>query len=275
MKTYLYCLVIVMSAVGRGVSQNQDMFFENDRMNKTVLEGCNLSDQVSMQELNLEGETLYSGKSYAFLDNQNTDKTHTIAIYTSEESGTYTLHVWSDAPESSLSIVVIPPFWNVVLLWSVLAFFFAVFILILVKKRKARRDTARQRFVANHRYTEEEEKFVEEVQRIVNENLSNDAFSIEMLSKQVGVSRTQLNRKLHELMDTTPSELVRSFRVHTAAQLIRESGMRMTEIYLQVGFSGRAPFIDNFKKYYQMTPSDYARKYRQRRKRGKNMEDES
>lgn len=157
-------------------------------------------------------------------------------------------------------IVITFPFWYTIFLWCVLAVVCVAFI-ILLKKYKARRIRKRHSC-----FTEEERKFVSEVKSIVKENLSNESFSVEVLSRQAGVSKTQLNRKLHELMDTTPSELVRYYRINEAARLIRDSNKRMSEIYLMVGFSGRAPFIDNFKKLYQMTPSKYARKHRLDRK---------
>ena len=101
---------------------------------------------------------------------------------------------------------------------------------------------------------------MERVVKCVNENLSNPDFSVEMLTREVGISRAQLHRKMKEMTGLSTSEFIRDLRLKQAAHLISEHKINITQVAYSVGFNNQAHFSTVFKKHYGMTPTEYAEK---------------
>ena len=101
---------------------------------------------------------------------------------------------------------------------------------------------------------------MERVVKCVNENLTNPDFTIETLTHEVGISRAQLHRKMKEMTGLSASEFVRNLRLEQAARLIRERKVNITQVAYAVGFNNQAHFSTVFKKFFGMTPTEYAEK---------------
>ena len=101
---------------------------------------------------------------------------------------------------------------------------------------------------------------MERVVKCVNENLSNPDFDMETLTREVGISRAQLHRKMKEMTGIPTSEFVRNLRLEQAARLIRERKINITQVAYSVGFNNQAHFSTVFKKHFGMTPTEYAEK---------------
>ena len=69
-----------------------------------------------------------------------------------------------------------------------------------------------------------EEKFLLRVKAVVEEHLDDENFSVEELSKKVGMSRAQLHRKLIALTGKSASRFVRNYRLEHAYQLEKKVG---------------------------------------------------
>jgi AraC-like DNA-binding protein len=103
-------------------------------------------------------------------------------------------------------------------------------------------------------------KFIDNVQSIIKENLDNELFSVQDLSDALNLSRAQVYRKILSYTDLSPNAMIRLIRLNEAANLLREKYYNVTEIGYMVGFSNPAYFIKNFKKLYRQTPKEYQRK---------------
>ncbi|MFT5021189.1 MAG: signal transduction histidine kinase/DNA-binding response OmpR family regulator, partial [Polaribacter sp.] len=66
-----------------------------------------------------------------------------------------------------------------------------------------------------------EEKFLMRVKNAVESHLDDENFSVEELSKEVGMSRAQLHRKLIALTGVSASRFVRNYRLEHAYQLLQ------------------------------------------------------
>ena len=106
-----------------------------------------------------------------------------------------------------------------------------------------------------------DEELMERIMKVVNENLSDSDFNVEKMCDEVGVSRTQLHRKLKEMTGVPTSEFLRNIRLNEAARLIREHKINITQVSYMVGFANNSHFSTAFKKYFGMSPSEYAAKY--------------
>lgn len=102
-----------------------------------------------------------------------------------------------------------------------------------------------------------DEKFLERTQKIVSEHISDQDFNIEKLGELVGMSRSQLHRKLTALVNLSPTAFVRSIRLKRAASLIRQKSGTISEIAFEVGFNNLSYFAKSFKEQYGVLPSGY------------------
>ncbi|PCJ95288.1 MAG: hypothetical protein COA50_08735 [Flavobacteriaceae bacterium] len=103
-----------------------------------------------------------------------------------------------------------------------------------------------------------DEKFLERVQKILDEKLVESNFTTEEFSKSIHMSRMQLHRKLKALTGLSASEFIRSQRLKLAVKILRTSDINISEVGYAVGFSDHAYFSKCFKEAYNTTPSDFA-----------------
>lgn len=97
--------------------------------------------------------------------------------------------------------------------------------------------------------------------KIVEENISDGEFSVNTLSDKLAMSRSSLYKKIMAITGAGPADFIRIIRLKRACQLLRESGLRVSEIAYMVGFNSPKRFSVNFKAEYGMTPSEYQQKY--------------
>jgi len=98
--------------------------------------------------------------------------------------------------------------------------------------------------------------FLDKVLLNINNHMSNEYFSVEMLCKEIGVSERQLQRKLKAIINKTPSKLICSLRLHRAKELILSKQDNIAEVAFQMGFSSPSYFSKCFKKEFSVSPSD-------------------
>ena len=96
---------------------------------------------------------------------------------------------------------------------------------------------------------------------IIRKNIENPDFSVEELSREVGMSRVHLNRKLKETMNISPSNLIRSIRLKQAAYLLINNKVNISEVAYKVGFSTHSYFSNSFHDYFGMTPKEFTAQY--------------
>ena len=108
-----------------------------------------------------------------------------------------------------------------------------------------------------------DEKLIEKALACVEKNIENNGFSVEMLAKEMGMSRVHLYKKLSSITGKTPIEFIRIIRLKRAAQYLEKSQMSVAEIAYQVGFNNPKYFSRYFKEEFGMLPSAYAQKNKQ------------
>lgn len=103
-------------------------------------------------------------------------------------------------------------------------------------------------------------KFLSKVNEIIEKHLSEEEFGIEIFSSEIGMSRTQLHRKLKALIGKSPSMYIRSIRLKRAMKMIEEQQGNISEIAYAVGFSSPSYFTKCFKEEFDIPPSDLLKK---------------
>lgn len=107
-----------------------------------------------------------------------------------------------------------------------------------------------------------EEKFVNNLFRVTDKNLSDDNFSIEALSRDIGISRPQLYRKIVTLTGRSPNDLIIDLRMDRAVSLLKKKAGNISQIALEVGYSNPSYFAKCFTKKFGCTPSKYVENVR-------------
>ena len=102
-----------------------------------------------------------------------------------------------------------------------------------------------------------DEKLIKKAIEYTEENISNPDFSVEELSRELGMSRVHLYKKLSSLTGKTPIEFIRIIRLKRAAQLLKESQLTVSEIAYEVGFNNPKYFRKYFKDEFGVLPSQY------------------
>lgn len=113
--------------------------------------------------------------------------------------------------------------------------------------------------VSKVHFLSSDEVLMKRIMEVVNNNLSNSSFNIESIVDEVGISRTQLHRKLKELTGFSAAKFVMNIRMQQAVRLLKEGKANIAEIAYSVGFASQSHFATTFKQYYGLTPSEYIR----------------
>lgn len=102
-----------------------------------------------------------------------------------------------------------------------------------------------------------DQQFLKKVTDFIEVHFDNDRLSVEMLSNEVGMSVTHLNRKLTALIGQPAGKLIRSMRLQRAADLLQKQASSISEIAYDLGFSSPTNFTRSFKKRFGVSPSEY------------------
>ena len=130
----------------------------------------------------------------------------------------------------------------------------------LIKQRQKLRERFRKELLLEPQeiaVTSADERFIRQSLEIIENNLSDQDFSVEQLGSDLAMSRMQLFRKIKALTDQSPSEYIRTIRLKRAAQLIKSNYGNLAEITYEVGFNHPSYFAKCFRELYGVAPSEY------------------
>lgn len=101
-----------------------------------------------------------------------------------------------------------------------------------------------------------DEKFVIELFQIIEQHLESTHLDVNYLTRQMGISRTQLYRKITGITGKTPNQVVREIRMARAYKLIRNREGNIACISQEVGYANPSYFSRIFRETYGCAPSD-------------------
>ena len=105
-----------------------------------------------------------------------------------------------------------------------------------------------------------DKKFLNDFASIVENNIANEAFTVEDICKSMGLSRMQLYRKAKALLDCTITDYILNRRLQKAKYLLINENLSIAEITYEVGFASPTYFSTVFKSRYDCTPTQYKSK---------------
>jgi len=136
---------------------------------------------------------------------------------------------------------------------------------VRVKNLIAQRLKLKERFgqeallgVSNSEMRSADQTFLTRAMNILEKQLGNTDLGVEVFAKEIGLSRSQLHRKLQGLTGQSISEFIRTIRLKRAALFLKEKKMSISEIAWQVGFNNATYFHKCFRTQFGMTPAEYS-----------------
>ncbi|MEM9835242.1 MAG: ATP-binding protein [Bacteroidota bacterium] len=103
----------------------------------------------------------------------------------------------------------------------------------------------------------QEDDFIAKVKRIVLAHLDDETFGVQVLCREVGMSRSQIHLKLKALTGLSTSRFVRAIRLNAAKQLFRTTEMNVSEVADAVGFTTRSYFSRAFTEEFGVSPKTF------------------
>lgn len=102
-------------------------------------------------------------------------------------------------------------------------------------------------------------QFMDRILKVIEEHISEEEFTIENFGNEVGMSRSQMFRKIKALTGKSCSVYLRSVRLAKAKLMLQNHEANISEIAYSVGFSSPSYFAHCFKEEFGFAPSELVR----------------
>ena len=122
-----------------------------------------------------------------------------------------------------------------------------------LQKRYQKGITSISMYTRNSKYQLEDD-FILKIQNAVLDHLDDETFDTDKLCKHLGISASQLYRKLKAITGKSTAIYIRSIRLATAFELLRQTDKPVSEIAYEVGFKDAAYFSKCFSEEYGKSP---------------------
>ncbi len=100
-------------------------------------------------------------------------------------------------------------------------------------------------------------KFLSDIDSIINEHMADTTFGPKELAKFIGMSRTQIYRKLKAITNHTPNDYIQAIRMNKAAEMLLENKYAIYEVAHAIGFTEQSNFTRSFTKKFGLSPTNY------------------
>lgn len=108
--------------------------------------------------------------------------------------------------------------------------------------------------------TKTDEAFIKKLDEIIFENMADHDLSVDTLADLMYMSRSTFYRKIKDISNLGPNELINITRLKKSAELLKTGKYRIFEVAEKVGYNSTTSFGRNFHKQFGMTPSEYMNK---------------
>jgi TolB-like protein/AraC-like DNA-binding protein/Tfp pilus assembly protein PilF len=101
-----------------------------------------------------------------------------------------------------------------------------------------------------------EKDFLKRVTTIIEDNLSDERFGVSELAGEIGMSRSNLLRKIKKSSGLSVSQFISQIRLQHAMELLKQQSMTVSEVSYEVGFGSTSYFIKCFREHYGYPPGE-------------------
>jgi DNA-binding response OmpR family regulator/anti-sigma regulatory factor (Ser/Thr protein kinase) len=104
--------------------------------------------------------------------------------------------------------------------------------------------------------TSMDEKFIQDAITLIESNIEDSEFTVDIFSAKLNMSQSSLLRKLKGITGQSPNQFIRSIRLKRAAQLLKQSDLNVNEVCYKVGFNDVKYFRQCFQKQFGVNPGE-------------------
>jgi len=105
-----------------------------------------------------------------------------------------------------------------------------------------------------------EDGFLQKIISAVEKNIDDSHFGTLQVAHAIGMSESQLYRKLKALTGKSTAVFIRTIRLHKARELLTTTSLNVSEIAYETGFSDPAWFSRVFKEEFGVSPNTFRNK---------------
>lgn len=130
----------------------------------------------------------------------------------------------------------------------------------LIEQQEKRKQEFRKNIEVNPSaitITSVDEQLIQKCLEYIEKNMDDPEYGVEELSRDLGMVRMSLYRKLQSITGHTPTDFIRSIRLKRAAQLLQGSRLPIVEVANRVGFGSSSYFSKCFREMFGMLPKQY------------------
>lgn len=99
--------------------------------------------------------------------------------------------------------------------------------------------------------------FIKKLNAFILENMSDEKFSIDNLSTEFAISRTNFQKKIKNITGLTPNDYIKLIRLNKSAELLSSGKYRINEVCFIVGFNTPSYFSKCFFEHFGKLPKDF------------------
>lgn len=107
----------------------------------------------------------------------------------------------------------------------------------------------------------ETKKFLQSVLKIINNHITDRELSPRFIADKLAISSRSLYRKMEEMGEDSPTNLIKECRLHIAKDLLLTTKKTIDEIVFDSGFSNKVTFFKAFREKYECTPKEFRMKH--------------
>ena len=84
-------------------------------------------------------------------------------------------------------------------------------------------------------------------------------FGVSELANAIGMSRSNLLRKIQKATDLSASQFIRQIRLEQSNKLLEDGSYTISEIAFEVGFNSTSYYVKCFREHYGYPPGEYSK----------------
>lgn len=113
-----------------------------------------------------------------------------------------------------------------------------------------------------YKISQEDKGFLQKCISIIEDNLIESEFNVKKLSTDLGMSHSNLYKKVKTTSGLSINSFVRFIRLRKAAELLINTNLNINEVAFRVGINDIKYFREQFQKQFKLTPSEFVKKHR-------------
>ena len=106
-------------------------------------------------------------------------------------------------------------------------------------------------------HTKADSNFLSQLNHAIIQNIKNTDLDVVQVARILNMSRPTFYRKIKEISNITPNEIINITRLKKAAELLVEGIYSTSQICEMAGFTSQTVFGRTFHKQFKMTPSEF------------------